>query len=238
MKFSAFVWSGFTIICIAFSGPAQVASWRVGNAGAMRAMFESGDISGKTKIAELPQKHLFAVGPLAELGGEITILDGKVFVSRVDAGRVVVESNPAPSAVFFVWANVRHWRKTVVPAGVRTYDELEAYVEKAAKDGGIDTSQPFPFRLRGVFGKVEWHVNDYKPDGSKLTRAKHDAAKFKSTSENARLEMVGFYSRNHKGVFTHHTRLSHVHVTDRKRSFVAHVDDLVAGNRLTLYLPR
>ncbi len=49
--------------------------------------------------------------------------------------------------------------------------------------------------------------------------------------------MLGFYSPKHKGVFTHHTRTTHIHATNKKKSFIGHVDDLELGEKVILFLP-
>lgn len=216
----------------------QKITWKVENEGAMREMFQTGNIEGKTEIAKIiPQKNLYAVGPLENLSGEIMIWNGKVLTSFMNDKSVKVETNPNAKAVFFVWANVEKWREIIVPNTIKTYDELEEFIAESAEKMNLNSTEPFPFLLKGKFQTVEWHINDYKSDGTKLTREKHDLLKYKTKSENKKLEMLGFYSTKHKGIFTHHTRTTHIHATDKKRSFVGHVDEFTLNGNIKIFLP-
>lgn len=216
----------------------QKTTWEVENAGAMREMFATGNIEGKTEVSNIPeQKNLYAVGPLDGLSGEIMIWNGKVLTSFMKDKTVKVETNPKAKAVFFVWANVEKWREVEVPNTIKNYDELEKFIAESAEKLNLNSAEPFPFLLKGKFQIVEWHINDYKPDGAKLTHEKHDAMKYKAKSENENLEFLGFYSPKHKGVFTHHTRTTHIHVSDKKRTFIGHVDDLMSSGKVKLFLP-
>jgi alpha-acetolactate decarboxylase len=217
---------------------AQKTAWKVENAGAMREMFRTGEIEGKIEVSKLlPRGNLYAVGPLADLSGEIMIWDGKPLISFIKDGRVGVETDPNAKAVFFVWASVERWRGISVPETVKSYDELEKFIAESAERMNLDSAAPFPFLLKGAFASVDYHINNYKPDGEKLTREKHDVLKYKARLENKKLEMLGFYSTKHKAVFTHHDRLSHLHVTDGKKTFIGHVDDLALDGRVKLFLP-
>lgn len=216
----------------------QKTTWKVETTGAMREMFQTGKIEGNIEIAKIPeQKNLYAVGPLENLSGEIMIWNGKPLTSFIKDKAVKVETNPNAKAVFFVWANVEKWREVSVPNTVKTYNELETFIAESAGKINLNADEPFPFLLKGKFQSIEWHINDYKPDGTKLTHEKHDAMKFKKKSENTKLEMLGFYSPKHQGVFTHHTRTTHIHANDKKRSFIGHVDDLALNGEIKLYLP-
>lgn len=216
----------------------QKVDWKVEYSGAMREMFETGNVDGKIEVNKLkPKKHLYAVGPLEDLSGEILIWDGVPLTSLVKDKVVIVATNPNAKAVFFVWANVAKWTEIPVPPNIKTYDQIEEYIAETAENMNLNSAEPFPFLLKGTFQSVEFHINNYGQDGTKLTREKHDAMKYKSTLQESSLVMLGFYSRKHQGIFTHHTRTSHIHVTDKKRSFVGHVDELVLGEKMRLFLP-
>lgn len=219
-------------------GFGQKTTWKVETAGAMREMFATGNVEGKTQIGKIPeQKNLYGVGPLENLSGEIMVWNGKVLTSFLKDKTVKVETNPNAKAVFFVWANVEKWREILVPESVKTYDELEKFIAESAEKFNLNSAEPFPFLMKGKFQTVEWHINDYKPDGAKLTHEKHDELKYKAGTERENLEFLGFYSPSHKGVFTHHTRTTHIHATDRKKTFVGHVDDLKISEKVILFLP-
>lgn len=59
--------------------------------GAMHAMFETGDIGGKLSLASLKNRpHLYALGPLENLSGEITVWDGVPYISFIRDNSVSV----------------------------------------------------------------------------------------------------------------------------------------------------
>jgi acetolactate decarboxylase len=52
------------------------------------------------------------------------------------------------------------------------------------------------------------------------------------------VELLGFFSRRHQAVFTHHTTFMHLHARPAGQSFAAHVDSLRwRPGQLSLQLP-
>lgn len=207
--------------------------------GTMRAMFEKNQIVGKYAVKPLLAKpHLYALGQLDKLMGEIMVWDGKLFVSKVN-GDVVETTTPKDAkAVFLVWSYVSQWRELTIPNEVKTYKQLEMFVAQKAVQAGHDTSKPFPFLLKGTVAEGDFHVINLAPDGTPHTREKHDAAKAHFPLENAAVNILGFYSTKHKGIFTHHTSNMHLHVVTADGEKMGHLDDLVPGATLRLYLPK
>src|SRR5215831_10977231 len=92
--------------------------------GEMRRMFTEHDIGANADIAKVSQiGHLYALGPLAGLRGEVTVLDSQVFVSTVSGKEPNVLINPNVQSVFLVYDSVSAWRSTTIPTNVIT--ELE-----------------------------------------------------------------------------------------------------------------
>lgn len=217
---------------------AQKKTWKVETQGAMRTMFQTGNIEGKTDVGQIsPQKNLYAVGPLDNLSGEIMIWNGKPFISSINENKIETKIKNDAKAVFFVWATVEKWKEIKIPKTVKSYDELEKFIAESADSINLDSAEPLPFLLKGKFEMVEWHINDYKSDGEKVTHEKHDKLKYKQKSENKKLEMLGFYSPKHQGIFTHHTRTTHIHATDKRKTFIGHVDNLQIAGNIKLFLP-
>lgn len=205
----------------------------------MREMFANGDIGGNIALAEFRNSpHLYAVAPLEGLRGEITVWDGTPYVSYVRDNAVVVEHKDDAKAIFMVWAQVAEWSEVAAPETVKSYIELEQFVAEEAKRAGVDINEPFPLLLKGAPQKVDWHINNYVSDNTPLTREKHDQAKFKGALENEAVEIVGFYSDKHAGVFTHHTTKMHLHVRSVSGKVMGHLDDIMLGGGIKLYLPK
>ena len=69
------------------------------------------------RLAGLP--HLYALGPVAGLRGEITVVDGRPYVSQVEDGRIVVDPTFRHEAAFLVWAQIARWYDLDIPETVR-----------------------------------------------------------------------------------------------------------------------
>ena len=168
MRFDA----ALLVAALALPAPAAVPapgslSWK----GTLRAV-HAGDGSPNLELASLePREHLYAVGPLAHFGGEITILDGAPHLARVERGALATSHDLAGAASFLVWARVARWTPpaALAPAGGRSLDEI---VEAAATRARVDTSRPFPFLLTGTFDAVDLHVLAPGPDEAVPRRAR------------------------------------------------------------------
>lgn len=83
--------------------PDRVKNRRVETVGAMRDVMQKGDLSARISLdalAGLP--HLYALGPLEGLKGEITIFDGVPSIATVEAGEMRVTSGFDHKAPFLV----------------------------------------------------------------------------------------------------------------------------------------
>lgn len=213
--------------------------YAVSSKGAMSAMFDKNDIVGKIAVKPLLAKpHLYAVGPLDKLAGEITVWDGKLYTGKVNGDVVSTSSPPDAKAIFLVWSYVAKWRELTIPDDVRTYKQLEMFVAQKAVEIGLNSNKPFPLLLKGKAEKATFHVVNYQSDGTPLTREKHDAAKAVFPVENEAVNIAGFYSTKHKGIWTHHTTNLHLHLLTADGEKMGHLDDLVPSKTLRLYLPK
>ena len=66
------------------------------------------------------QSHLYGVGPIDGLMGEVTIADGRPSLARIGSDhRVHVTEDFEVGVPFFVWAEVPAWRDARIPDRVR-----------------------------------------------------------------------------------------------------------------------
>ena len=66
------------------------------------------------ELAGLP--HLYAIGPVDKLDGEITIINSEPHVSKVRGGDVyIVDRTFGHEALFLVWAQASEWDVITVP---------------------------------------------------------------------------------------------------------------------------
>lgn len=204
----------------------------------MREMFTTGDISGKVTLTPLTKTpHLYAVGPGENLRSELLVWDGVVQESRVSNGRAQITVAPDARAVFLVYAYVPKWQGVVVPPTVKTSAQLLSWVKTAAQKAGLSSEQPFPFLLTGIVEQAEYHIVDTPNDGTPFTREKHDKHKWHATLRNEAVEILGFYSEKHAGVFVHHTSPAHLHLRSKNGKAMGHLDGFTPGNGLFLSLP-
>lgn len=66
----------------------------------------------------------------------------------------------------------------------------------------------------------------------------HKKAKVQMEQSSVPVECLGFFSREHEGVFTHKGQYIHVHVVLQDPLLSAHVDDISATGRLTVFFPK
>ena len=206
--------------------------------GSLRQVMHAGDLSAQISLAELKSSsHLYAIGAVADLKGEIVVFDSRPYVSSVAEGRLVTDSSFDIEAALLVWSSVPSWHKVVVPESMDSDTQLAAFVATQAARLGIDTAQPFPFRISGKIDELGWHVIDWPKEDSVHTHEKHESAGLHGILRNENVDIIGFYSNRHQGVITHMTSRIHLHVLARDHSLAAHVDLLKLGRGVALWLP-
>jgi acetolactate decarboxylase len=206
--------------------------------GEMRQVMLNGDLSGHVDLAKLAKlPHLYAIGPLEQLRGEVTIFDGKPYISRIENDKLVVDKSFAHRACFLVYAQVARWHEVSIPASVTTEAELERFVQQAAKANNLNLHRPFPFRVMGKPDLMNLHVVN-KTDNRPFHHEDHEKIKVSFGLQNAAVEIIGFYSEMHHGVFTHHDSNVHMHAKTEDGKTAGHVDKLKMSGGLTLLLPR
>jgi acetolactate decarboxylase len=205
--------------------------------GEMRQVMLNGDLSGHVALAKLAKlPHLYAIGPVEQLRGEVSIFDGMPYIARIENGKMVIDKSFAHKACFLVYVQVGRWREVEIPASVTTETELERFVFQAAKQNGINVHQPFPFRVMGKPDLMKLHVVN-KTDNRPFRHEDHEKIKMGFTLENTAVEIIGFYSEMHHGVFTHHDSNVHMHAKTEDGKSAGHVDQVKMSGGLMLFLP-
>lgn len=205
-------------------------------AGAQRDLF-AGDLRAHVsleRLAGLP--HLYALGPAARLRGEITVVDGRAYVSRVEEGRIVVDRSFRHEAPFLVWSQVVRWHESEIPASIAGVGDFEPLLVERAREARVDTSRPFAFLLGGVPEALQLHVLD-KRDDRRHTRALHDQIKVRFTVERVPVDVVGFYSTSHAGVFIPSGERLHLHVCTADERIAGHVERIRFAPGMRLRVP-
>src|SRR5215831_15731040 len=111
--------------------------------GAQRETIMNGKLAAALDLRTLASRpHLYGVGPMEQLRGEVTIANSRPALARVASdGTVKVTQSFETGVPFFVWAEVPLWRQVPIPAEVRSFGELESFVPKAAGAVGLDSNK-------------------------------------------------------------------------------------------------
>src|SRR5262249_6695485 len=90
--------------------------------GTQRDTIANGRIAAVIDMRTLANTpHLYAIGPIEQLRGEVTVIDSRPSLSRVGPNRsILVAQNFETGAPFLVWAEVPRWRTLQIPPEVRS----------------------------------------------------------------------------------------------------------------------
>jgi hypothetical protein len=208
--------------------------------GGMRQVMRLGEVEARALLLDWAGGDTIAVGAVEGLDGEITALDGAVWVSRVRAG-VPATSGPEPAAgdraTLLIAARVPSWRSIPLEAAAGGRD-LEAMIEQAAARAGIDTAAPFPFVIEGRAASLDMHIiNGFCPHGGEPDPGS-EPWRF-VTSDATDVTIVGFFARDAAGELTHHGTSMHAHALVRLggRLVTGHIDSLGIEAGATLRVP-
>lgn len=206
--------------------------------GALRTLM-GGDLSAVMAVDSLSKKeHLYALGALKDLKGELQIFDGKSFTTKVQDSAVVVDNSFDQEASLIVYANVSDWIAVSIPATVNSQKSLEEFIEAKAAAHGFSLEKPVPFLIEGTAKSLRWHVIDWPNGDNQHTHEKHRTSGLNGNLENAEVTVVGFFSLHHTAVFTHHTTNVHMHFKTQDGQLAGHLDQLELGSDMILKLPK
>lgn len=191
--------------------------------GTMRQTMWQGHLAGKIDLDTLTMtSKIYGLGPKEFLAGELLILDSKIFLSTVNNKAMSVEETKKVKAPFFVYVQVKNWVATPLPEVVVTLKDLETYLDSLTQN----KPRPFAFRLVGVVEMAKIHIVNV-PKDAKIT-SPDDAHKHNKTYavRDEKAEILGFFSTEHQGVFTHHDTFLHLHLITEDHQKMGHLDDL------------
>lgn len=199
----------------------------------MREVMRQGRSEGRVSLADVSRddgsgRSTIGVGALAGLSGEVTILDGRVFVTE---GKVVKtwraeasapplrEAKTSEQATLLVLARVPRWEEQAL-GDCGSYTALEDKIASALRARGRDLSEPQAIRVRGRARRLALHVIAgacpiAQPAGPKPYRFDGSAAE---------VEVLGIFVEGAIGRLTHHGRRSHLHAL--AGSHMGHLDEI------------
>lgn len=212
----------------------QRAENKVHIAGALRDIMHKNDVSTKVYLDTLPDQHLYAVGALDSLRGEILIEDGKPYISMADSASAVSLSNAShEGAALLVYANVNEWQSMGLPDSIRNMADLERLLTTIVQQQNL--TEPLPFRLEGIASALDYHIIRNAPGAT--THEEKKKASYSAVLTNTQVEITGFYSGHHQGVFTHMNTKMHMHMRNDPATVMGHVEALELGSGMKLFIP-
>jgi len=218
--------------------------------GAQKDIFVSGKATSVVSLEDLAgRKGLYAMGPIDGLDGEITIFDSKPYITKVRGSDYVMDNTLKHSAFFLVWTERTQWKDVPVPGTVKGYVNLQQFVKAQAQAAGIDVTKPFPFLLSGTPVEIKWHINVDRTEGKPITKESFAKSKQPFVTKNEPVDIIGFYSEHHAGVFLTATtpvikegsgmqNAIHIHLVSRVSKASGHIDDITMGEHMVLRLPK
>ncbi len=190
--------------------------------GEMRDVMWKGDLKGKIATDSLNNKKTYGLGPIEFLKGEIVVFEGQTFVSKViDSVSHQVTKIPSVRAPFFVYSTNSDLKVVELIPGNYSLKKIEEYIDSVYKH----YDQPLLIRFDGLFDSITLHSMNL-PDGNKVSSP--DEAHQGLTQydfKNISGSLIGFFSRNHKAVFTHHDSFFHAHFISNDRGVLGHIDE-------------
>src|SRR5579859_5497067 len=101
--------------------------FELGFVGAQRETVVNGKVESAIDLRALASRpHVYAIGPIEELRGEVTIINGRPALARVtQGGTAEVRESFDTGAPFLVWADVPAWHTMPILPEVRSFGDLE-----------------------------------------------------------------------------------------------------------------
>jgi len=201
--------------------------------GEMKNVMRMGKLGGTISLDTLPQKNLYGIGPVEYLQGELMIFDGISYISKVETdSTMTVDTTFDVKAPFFVYAQVDDWESETLPDSITSLETLEFYLDEKFKD----RNEPVVFKIEGQIDSATIHIVNL-PEGTKVSSKQeaHQGIVYYPITE-AKVDVLGFFSRKHQAVFTHHDTFMHLHLITKDREMMGHLDEINFGsNLLNLY---
>ncbi|MBA3647068.1 MAG: acetolactate decarboxylase [Chitinophagales bacterium] len=213
-------------------------SYNATTVGEIEDLIKKGNMAEHIALKELQDKpNVYALGSVTNLKGFIVIENSRPFTSYITNNQVNIDSSWNTTATLLVYAQVQNWNEIEIPAAVKTYTQLEKFINDASVKSGLNTEVAFPFLLKGTVSSLNWRVSDWSPGDKEITNKKVKNSGLKGRSENVTTTVVGFYCTKQYRVLAEHDTKMHLHFISDDRKVSGHIDEITIDGRLRLYLP-
>ncbi len=191
-------------------------------AGAMRNVMRKGELGGVIHLDTLTREAgWYGVGPVEYLQGELMLFDGVGYVSRVTSDSTMsMEKTGDIKAPFFVYGRVLEWEEVNLPDSIVSDKQLEHYLYHIS----AGAKRPFVFKMRGEVADALFHVQNLPPGSTVSSPEEAHRGQVKYKVQNEDVHVLGFFSTEHQGVFTHHDSYVHMHLLTVDEKMMGHLD--------------
>ena len=201
--------------------------------GSLRNVMQLGILDDKIDLDTITGRSgLYGLGPDSHLGGELLVLDGRSFVSRIASDSMLrVHESYEVSAPFFVYTTVHEWIESDLPDSVKNIKDLERHLDSVT----AEPKRPFAFKLTGKVAYTDFHVQNL-PKGIQVSSPEEaHQGQTNYTAKDKEVIILGFFSVDHQGVFTHHDSFVHMHLLTKDEKMMGHLDKLEI-DQMELYI--
>jgi len=229
----------YGVVGIALGGGQAPWNGEVRHWGTMLEVLGQGQTQARVRIGDAtPSADVVAVGALEGLKGEITIVDGNVWIARDAQGAEAIDAAESDaSAALLISARVPEWRTVTIKKPIQA-EEFETFLRRSAGNAGIDTKRPFPFVLEAALS-VDAHVVRGNCPHAAASGEEKRLEPERFSIRGRRATLVGFFAEGSEGILTHHGAATHVHVVlPGEPSLMGHVDSVTEVHDGVLRLPK
>ena len=203
--------------------------------GNLRATLRDGQLGGLIALDTITDRNgLYGLGPAENLRGELMLFDGVGYRSEViDGARMRVTNTLNVRAPYFVYTHQRSWSGYALPQHVRTLPQLIAFVGRLR----LGYAPATVFRLTGRVAQATVHVPNLVPSSTPIYAVEAHRGQQRYALKDVEANLLGFFSTHDRGVFTDEDSDGHVHLITRDRQWMGHLDSVVLGENMQLFLP-
>lgn len=205
--------------------------------GKLMEIMQQNQLQARINLKDLQfGKNSYGLGAMEGLQGEILISQGEVITAIANPDGILIQNSNAIEAALLVTTEVENWQEVELN---KTIDlkSLETVIEDQAETFNLNVNDVIPFKIEATPKRLNWHIIN----ATLAKEQNHQAYKESGKSgilENAAVEIIGFYSKNHQGIFTHHGSFLHLHCITADGSLMGHVDELQIDGNWKIYLPK